>query len=194
MDVVFHRTGRRSYAIDVTLASGSVLRMDPAPGFDAYFPHDLQHLIVEEQLSIANGIFGRLDRGGTASSFEPVRASGSIDQRAAARHRRRLRDRNLRLGAGGADDFARSERATYIAWQDWLAHCPEADLRQRAAEMEPTARSILERMGRSERDSLLAVLPRLRARVDEVARCWAAVSIGDSLRLTWSSVPGTTVQ
>lgn len=167
-----------------------MLRMDPAPGFDVYFPHDLQHLVVEEQLGIADGIFGRLERGGTASSFSPVRSSGPEDKRAAARHRRRLKDRNLRLGAGGADDFGRSERATYVAWQDWLAHCPEADLRQRGAAMEPAARSILERMGTSEQEWLLDRLPSLRGRVDEVARCWAAVRVGGSMRLTWLSAAG----
>jgi hypothetical protein len=72
VDVVFERTGERRYAVEVRRSGKPVLRMDPAPGFDAFFPHDMQHLIVEEQLGITDGIFGRLAKGGTAATFHPV--------------------------------------------------------------------------------------------------------------------------
>ena len=48
MDVVFERTGQRSYTVEVRRSDEPVLRMDPAPGFDRWCPHDLMHLVVEE--------------------------------------------------------------------------------------------------------------------------------------------------
>ncbi|MEL6981081.1 MAG: hypothetical protein AAFO29_01525, partial [Actinomycetota bacterium] len=66
MDVIFERTGQRRYAVEVR-TERAPLRMDPAPGFHELFPHDLQHLIVEEQLGLTDGIYGRLAKGGTAS-------------------------------------------------------------------------------------------------------------------------------
>ncbi len=116
MEVVFERTGQRSYAIEIRRVGAPVLRMDPAPGFDQWFPHDLQHLVVEEQLGLTDGIYGRLANGGTASTFNLATADGPQDKRAAARQRRKLKRRDAALASNDANDFARSERATYIAW------------------------------------------------------------------------------
>ena len=66
VEVVFEKTGARRYAVAVHRSGLPALRMDPAPGFDRHFPHDMQHLIVEEQLGIVDRIFGRLANGGTA--------------------------------------------------------------------------------------------------------------------------------
>ena len=110
VEVVFEKTGVRRYAVSVHRPGLPVLRMDPAPGFDRYFPHDMQHLIVEEQLGLRDGIFGRLANGGTASTFRPDDPDGIADDRARSRYRRRLRRRNDRLSAGGSPDFGRSER------------------------------------------------------------------------------------
>jgi len=63
VEVVFEKTGARRYAVAVHRSGLPALRMDPAPGFDRHFPHDMQHLIVEEQLGIVDGIFGRLANG-----------------------------------------------------------------------------------------------------------------------------------
>lgn len=62
----------------------------------------------------------------------------------------------------------------------------EPALRERATPMKAEALSILDRMDPRERDSLIASLPQIRSRVDEVARSWARVAIGDSMRLTWT--------
>lgn len=186
VEVVFERTGRRSYAVEVLRPGAPVLRMDPAPGFDRWFPHDLQHLIVEEQLGIKNGIFGRLAKGGTASTFRPVATAGPGDARAASRQRRRLKKRNASLGENGSTDFARSERATYVAWHDWLAQSLDTSLQAQASDMAPTARSTLDCMSQSERSALEAALPRLRVRIGAVAAEWASLGIGESMKVTWS--------
>ena len=186
MEVVFERTGSRRYAVAVRRPAAPVLRMDPAPGFDPLFPHDLQHLVVEEQLGLADGIYGRLARGGNASSFSITRAAGHRSKRAAARERRRLARREAALAASGGNDFARSERATFVAWHDWLAHSSDPKLWARASDMASGAASILGRMEADERSALLAALPRLRERIAEVTSEWSATALGGSMAITWS--------
>lgn len=186
MDVVFERTGTRSYAVEVRDTAAPTRRMNQAPGFDHWFPHDLQHLIVEEQLGLTNGIYGRLAKGGTASTFTTAPAEVPPNKRAASRQRRRLKRRDVALAADDANDFARSERATYVAWYDWLVHSPDHALRTKANEMAPTAESILSRMEDGERSALVAAMPRLRERIDEVAGEWSTTPIGESITITWS--------
>ena len=186
VEVVFERTDRRRYAVEVRRPGAPVLRMDPAPGFDEWFPHDLQHLIVEEQLGLENGIFGRLAAGGTASTFGLTAAAGPRDHRAASRQRRRMKRRDVTLAKSGPADLVRSERATYVAWYDWLAHSSDIDLRTRAGDMASTASSVLDRMDETERSALEAALPRLRARVEAVTTEWASLGIGDTMTIRWS--------
>ena len=186
VEVVFEKTGARRYAVAVHRSGLPALRMDPAPGFDRHFPHDMQHLIVEEQLDIVDGIFGRLANGGTASTFRPDDPDGLVDNRARSRYRRRLRQRNDRLSAAGSPDFGKSERATFIVWHDWLAHCHEEELRAAAGEMAATARTILDGMSCAERTRLTCALPRIRERVDVVARQWVSLSPGDSMCIPWT--------
>ncbi|MGJ4944430.1 hypothetical protein ACQR1W_27955 [Bradyrhizobium sp. HKCCYLS1011] len=52
MSVSFIRTGERRYPVRATLDDGRVLEMNPAPGFDPWMPHDLQHFIVEKCLGL----------------------------------------------------------------------------------------------------------------------------------------------
>jgi len=186
VEVVFEKTGVRRYAVSVHRPGLPVLRMDPAPGFDRYFPHDMQHLIVEEQLGLRDGIFGRLANGGTASTFRPDDPDGIADDRARSRYRRRLRRRNDRLSAGGSPDFGRSERATFIVWQDWLGHCHDKELRAAGEEMAATALALLDGMDSAERTRLSCALPRIRERVDAVAREWVSLSPGESMCIPWT--------
>lgn len=186
MQVIFERTSPRHYAVEIRRSGAPALRMDQAPGFDPWFPHDLQHLIVEEQLGLVNGIFGRLAKGGTASTFQRPRTDGRRDKRAEARQRRKLDRRNAVLAATEPNDFARSERATFIAWQDWLVNSGDRTLQAKGRELAPAAQSALLRMSDDERSTLVAALPRMRERVAEVTSQWAATDIGESLTITWS--------
>jgi hypothetical protein len=45
MEVVFERTGQRSYAVEVRRSDAPVLRMESAPGFDRWCDSDEQHAI-----------------------------------------------------------------------------------------------------------------------------------------------------
>jgi hypothetical protein len=183
MEVVFVRTGQRRYAVEVHHVDGSVLRMDPASGFDEWFPHDLQHLVVEEQLGLRDGIYGQVARGGSASTFHPVAEPGG-STRTAARTRRKVAAKGRQLA--GSPDIGRSERATVPVWQHWLAGCAEPDLQQRGREMATMASAIIAGMNRPEREALVRALPRTRERADELARRWAALPLGGALHVEWS--------
>ncbi len=185
MDIVFERTGRRTYAVEIR-GLAEPMRMGPAPGFDEWFPHDLQHLIVEEQLGLTDGIYGRLAKGGTASTFGPIRPDGRIDERAAARKRRKLKRRNTNLATSEGNDFGQSERATLVAHHDWLRHTSDPALRRKADQLEEYAASTLARMAADERAALVEALPRLRQRITEVTTEWKHTEIGGSITIPWA--------
>ena len=199
MDVIFELLDPRRYGVEARRPGAPTMRMAPAPGFDRWMPHDLQHLLVEEQLGITDAIFGRLAAGGTAGTFQPVvpglpgrggLAGEPGDPRAAGRQRRRLARRNAGLRADtGGDGTARSERATVVATQAWLASCPEPELRAQARQMAPDAAVVRERMAPDERAAFDAALPRMIARFDEVARAVAALDVGGRLTIPWAPVP-----
>lgn len=201
MDVIFELLDPRRYGVEARRPGAPTMRMAPAPGFDRWMPHDLQHFLVEEQLGITDAIFGRLAAGGTAGTFTPVLPGQSGrarlerepgDHRAAGRQRRRLARRNESLRADtGGEGVARSERATIVATQAWLASCPEPVLQARARELAPTAAAVRARMAPAEGAALDAALPRLVPRFDEVARAFAALEIGGHLTIPWAPIaPG----
>lgn len=185
MEVVLERTGERRYAVEVHRVGAGALRMDPAPGFDDCFPHDVQHLIVAEQLGFTSGIFGRLVNGGTATTFASVGGAKRLSKRVAARFRNALQHRDRRLASDGPPQFGRSERATLVASHDWLSHCPEPELWRRSLSKAESATETVDRMDPAERARLEHVLPRMRHRIDHVAFRWNALSIGGHLTLDW---------
>jgi len=184
MTVSFIRTGARRYAVRATLGDGCVLQMDPAPGFDPRMPHDLQHFIVEKHLGIEGAVFGRLAAGGTAGTFHTVADGGST--RDAARLRRKRAAKDERLMPEQSEDYARSERATYVCWQDWLQQADDPALRARGAEMMPAARSMQERMTAAER-ALYTPARRaaIRREFERLSRSWAGLAVGESLSEQW---------
>ena len=133
MLVTFIRTGERRYAVRVTLDGEQTVQMDPAPGYDPWMPHDLQHFIVEKCLGIEGGIFGRLAAGGTAKTFHAI-ADGR-NTREASRARRKQAARDKKILPTQTKDYMRSERATFICWHDWLRHSADTSLLGRAGGM-----------------------------------------------------------
>ena len=184
MEVLFLRTGQRRYAVEVHCAGAPPMRMDPSPGFDECFPHDMQHFIAEEQLGLRFGVFGQVEQGGTASTFHPVADSGSA--RTAARHRRDVATRGRALQEKGADDMVRSECATLVIWHDWMAHRPEPELQARATQFSIAVASRLRSMSARDRDELVRALPRIRARANELTALWSSVPLGASMSVEWT--------
>lgn len=185
MKVEFHRTGEKRYAFVAYRSGLPPFRMDPAAGFDPLMPHDMLHFIVEKELKIRHGVFGQIASGGSAAAFHPGEAS-AINKKENSRIRRGIKRKSRKLANEGQDDCARSERATYICWQDWLLHSSNPALRNRAAEMRDTAHSILGLMPSHERKALSEeFLAAMRLRLDELSREWSALEVGQFMTAEW---------
>lgn len=184
MLVTFTRTGERRYAVRAAVEGLPDVEMNPAPGYDPLMPHDLQHFIVERSLGIDGAIYGQLAAGGTAGTFHAV--TRSTDSRAASRDRRKRDRRSSRLMSGHVEDCARSERATYVCWHDWLSHSPEQALRAKALTMTATARSILEGMSREERAVFAPEkLREIRSDFSMLSARWSVLKIGAGFTEPW---------
>jgi hypothetical protein len=158
--------------------------MDPAPGFDPDVPHDLLHFVVEEQLGLTDGIFGRIAAGGTARTFHPIGTDG--DKRERRRAARNLARRDDRLASQRVNDFGQSEHATIVCFHDWLAHSGNPLRRARAATIRDQAIASLDRMTAAERAALDDnTLTRVRSRLDEVSASWSALARGESFSVHW---------
>jgi hypothetical protein len=159
MQVIFTRTGERSYSIAAHRAGGDVLNMPHGPGYDAWLPHDVVHFVVERHFEIARGVFGQLAGGGDAGTFFTIP------------HRRRDPARRLsrRLGALGREDMARSERLAGACMAAWHA---------RHGGRWAFADTV-------DRDEATGLPEALLAELDEVAARWHALPIGAALTFAW---------
>lgn len=199
MSVSFRRTGPRAYAVEVRRPGQATRVMDPAPGFDPLIPHDLLHLVVEDELGLLGGIFGQLARGGTAGTFfarpsadfahesaPSARANSTVNRRTRARERRRTVRRGRALLAQGRDDAARSERATFLCMYEWFARSGDPQQRARAAVMCEDARHIRQLQAEHEREALdTSALARVCARLDTLSLQWASLGVGECLVVEW---------
>lgn len=185
MRVEFHRTGAKHYGIVVLRENLPILEMKKAPGFDPLMPHDLLHFLVEQEFGLHNAIFGQVASGGTAGTFLQHPAEDKNTKKD-SRQRRKIKQQGKKMLKNGIDECAQSERATYICWQDWLAHSNNRALQNQAREMKETAQSIFGQMERAEREKFNSEkLAKIRNRMDEVSKRWSTLKIGESLSLKW---------
>jgi hypothetical protein len=68
VDVTFTKTGSRRHRVTIEREKAPDLIMDPAPGYDAFLPHDLVHFVVERECGLQHGIYGQLAEGDGAGS------------------------------------------------------------------------------------------------------------------------------
>lgn len=142
--------------------------MDPAPAYDDDIPHDLVHYMVEAELGLSSGVYGRAAAGGggfAAASETPG------DPRRRAREQRRLKKREASLSRADRGDMERSERLAGLCDLAWRrragARRPEwADPRSIPAEDAP-------------------VVERVLARLDETAPLWRDLPVGGALTFSW---------
>lgn len=163
MRVRFERTGARRYAVAVLRDLHGDLRMDPAPGFSDLIPHDLVHLVVEDECGLTDGIFGQLAAGGNAGTFVPT---GEPRTRAWAR---RVERRNRTTGR----EMARSEALVAQVYPRWLrrsGHLPEGH--HVGEEPPPT-------------DLSAAELDRTYCRLDASSAQWRAAEVGAFITVDW---------
>jgi hypothetical protein len=97
MRVIFRRTGERRYAVIVEVPGQAPQTMSPAPGFDEHIPHDLVHYVVEAELRLDAGVFGRAARGG--GTFYNAASAPSPREQARARRKQARREQALRRDA-----------------------------------------------------------------------------------------------
>jgi hypothetical protein len=171
MKVEFRRTGTRRYATVVSLSGEPARALDPAPGYDDDIPHDLVHYVVEAELGLTQGVYGRAGQGaGTFISTSEEDASPR--QRARERRKRQRRERALaEKDAKTAGEMAASERIAALSDVAWRRkHGQRADpLRAppvpRPEDLEPVARVV--------------------ARLDVLAPLWRALPVGAALVFEW---------
>jgi hypothetical protein len=72
MEIAFVRAGDR-YFTEVERDDGAVLRLR-GPGGATGVPHDLVHYVVESELDVDRGFWGKVSRGETVGRVEYVRA------------------------------------------------------------------------------------------------------------------------
>jgi hypothetical protein len=173
VQVAFKRTGVRRYAVVVTVPGRSVLTADPAPGYDDDIPHDLVHYVVEAELRLANGVYGRAARGAgtfvTAAEHDVSPRQRGREQRKQLRHERALRSQ----GGAPAAEMATSERIAALSDVVWRRKAGQRPDASRAA---PTPRP---------EDA--ACVERIVARLDVLAPLWRALPVGGELVFDWPS-------
>jgi hypothetical protein len=160
--VHFRKTGARRYGVLVEREGAPTLQMHPAPGFDEYLPHDLLHFVAEAEWGTDGGVFGQLAAGGDAGTFWPV------EQELLAQwgRRRRMRSRGRKRGR-------RSELIAGVLETAWKQ-------RHSSAQLPPDwdERLVAARVGPDELERVLLSL-------DELARRWHRLHVGQSLALEW---------
>lgn len=187
MQVEFQKTGERRYAVRILRGDATVLEMNPAPGFDELMPHDLCHFIVEQVLGIENAIFGQLAGKGTAGTFRNA-PSTSGNTKNDSRNRRKAAKKGKKMVKDNLDIYARSERATYICWQNWLENSENAELKKRAAEMKPNADATYAQMTTDEKALYTKeTLAKLRKRMTELSAQWQNLRSGESMIIDWEN-------
>jgi hypothetical protein len=177
MNVRFRRTGVRRYAVIVSVANEPPRAMDPAPAYDDDIPHDVMHYVVEAELGLVNGVYGRAARG--AGTFVTT-AQRDVSPRERARQQRKQQRRERALGAQDARhaaDMAQSERLAAlcdVAWRRMHGQRPDPG---RSAPVPRTEDA--------------TDVERVVSRLDAIAPLWRALPVGGELVFEWPHVEPT---
>lgn len=185
MILVFRRTGQRRYAVEAQRAGFPDLEMNPAPGYDQRMPHDLMHAVVEAQLGLKHGIFGQLAAGGNAGTFH-LFVKNDESSRKITRARNRIAERGRKLLQQGRDDSLKSERATYICWQAWLARSSSGEARNLSGAMAEQAQQVRGTAGAAElRELSPRKLDEICEHLDDLSARWSSLKVGESMTVGW---------
>lgn len=185
MQIEFHKISQRSYAVKILRENLPVLEMNPAPGFDDLMPHDLCHLIVEQVLGIKNAIFGQILQNGNAGTFRnaPNKSSNSKND---SRQRRKAAQKGKKMVKENLEDYQKSERATYICWQNWLENSSDEKLRKQAEDMKLNSDSIFKQMSAEEKLVYSKEnFAKVRERMTELSNEWQNLKVGEFITVDW---------
>jgi hypothetical protein len=174
MDVVFTRTGERRYSVTVTVPGLHPRGVDPAPGYDDHIPHDLVHYIVEAELKLSAGLYGRAAEGG--GSFLLLGDLPGRRERGRRQRKAKTREAHLRRrDHAGSADMARSERLTALCDAVWRKRHTAARNVERPPWVVPPD------VPAEDRQAVELIV----ARLDDAAARWSTLNVGDSLTFTW---------
>jgi hypothetical protein len=174
MRVIFQRTGERSYAVVIEVPGRAAQTMSPAPGFDEHIPHDLVHYVVEAELGLDAGVFGRAARGG--GTFYTAASTPDPRTQARARRKQARRERALRREPMNEEQLATSERLAYlcdIAWRRRHGQRADPSFWQPTSPISPADAVRVERVV---------------SRLDRLAPTWRQLQSGDQLAFEWPSL------
>ena len=167
MKVLFMKTGARRYGVLVQREHAAEVVMNPAPGYDEYLPHDMLHFVAEAEWELDGAVFGQLAAGGDAGTFYPT--DQSLIPRA-------MRERKRRKRRAGTPKGRRSEVLAHILDQAWSARHGREPLPNDWQDQLEAARVSRER------------LARVVDQLDELARRWHSMRVGEQLALDWPRV------
>lgn len=185
MQIEFHKVAQRRYAVKILREKLPVLEMNPAPGFDDLMPHDMCHLIVEQVLNIENAIFGQLKKNGNAGTFRNA-PNEAFNSKNDSRQRRKAAQKGKKMVKENIEDYQKSERATYICWQNWLENSDDENLRKQAEEMKPNADSIFRQMSAEEKAIYSKEnLAKVREKITELSNEWKNLKVGEFMTVDW---------
>lgn len=171
MQVIFRRTGERRYAVVVSVPGTAAQTMSPAPGFDPHIPHDLVHYVVEAELGLDVGVFGRAARG--AGTFYPAESATAGRDGARKRRKQARREQALQRSNANEEQLATSERLAALCDVVWRRRHGQRPMPGAT----PPAAPI------SALDS--ARIERVVSRLDRLAPLWNRLPIGGELAFTW---------
>ena len=169
MRIWFERAGERRVRITVERDDGALLEIR-SPDASREIPHDLVHYVVEAELGLPEGFWGKIARGVVFDSVRVVRAPIRRTARP-RRKRRRLPPRQLLEAEVLVEIFLKSWDGSaveeYGSVRAYLDATWSPRTRSRADEIDP------------------ATIDRVSARLDEISRRWQALPKGRALELDW---------
>lgn len=148
--------------------------MDPAPAYDDDIPHDLVHYVVEAELGLTQGVYGRAASG--AGTFIAI-AEHDVNPRERARTQRKQQRRERALGAWDArhtGHMVQSERLAGL--------CDVAWRRKHGQQASPLRSAPVFRIEDA------ADIERVVSRLDAIAPLWRALPVGGELVFEWPRV------
>ncbi|HYP77332.1 MAG TPA: hypothetical protein VER12_15285 [Polyangiaceae bacterium] len=145
--------------------------MSPAPGFDAHIPHDLVHYVVEAELRLEAGVFGRALRGG--GTFYAVSTATNSREQARRRRKQNRREVSLRRERANEEQLQTSERLAALCDLAW----------RRRHGQRPS--SVLWHAGSPISAVDAASVERVVLRLDQLAALWNQLPVGGELAFRW---------
>lgn len=158
----------------VALPGQAVQTMSPAPGFDEHIPHDLVHYVVEAELGLDAGVFGRAARGG--GTFYTAQTAANSREQARQRRKQARREQALGRERSHEDQLNASERLAYlcdVAWRRRHGQRPDPAFWSAASPVSATDAARVERVV---------------GRLEQLAPVWNQLPVGGELTLTWPNL------